>query len=128
VGIKSDDWKESDAEVVNREIEIMLHNFGVNFYREKIQKQIDEAVRAQQAVERQQQRLTNQNKDLNNKLEGNKKEKIKLDQALVDNKLELENLIKRLEKNKFDQDSVNVAGEQIKKVVEMHKEKQRQVH
>jgi hypothetical protein len=128
IGIKKNDWKERDAGDVNRELEIMIHNFGVNYYREKIQKQIDESVRAQQAVERQQQRFLNQNKDLNNKLENNKKEKIRLDQALVDNKLELENLIKRLEKNRLDQDSLNIAGEQIRKLVEMHKEKQRNVH
>jgi hypothetical protein len=128
VGVKKDDWKENDAQVVNQELETMLYNFGVNFYREKIQKQIDESVRAQMAVEKQQQRLINQNKDLNNKVENNKKEKIRLDQALVENKIEMESLIRRLEKNKKDQDSVSVAADQIKKVVEKHKERQQSVH
>lgn len=128
IGIKKEDWKEKEAEEVNRELENMIHNFGVNFYRERIQKQIDESVRAQQAVDKQQQRLVNQNKDLNTKVENNKKEKIRLEQSLVDNKLEMESLIKKLEKNKKDQDSVAVASEQIKKMVEVHREKQRQVH
>lgn len=128
IGIKKDDWKEKEADEVNRELENMIHNFGVNFYRERIQKQIDESVRAQQAVDKQQQRLLNQNKDLNSKVESNKKEKIRLEQSLVDNKLEMESLIKKLEKNKKDQDSVAIATEQIKKMVEVHREKQRQVH
>jgi hypothetical protein len=128
IGIKKDDWKEKEAEEVSRELEIMIHNFGVNFYRERIQKQIDESIRGQQAVDKQQQRLVNQNKDLNNKVESNKKEKIRLEQSLVENKLEMESLIKRLEKNKKDQDSVAVASDQIKKMVEAHREKQRQVH
>jgi hypothetical protein len=128
IGIKKDDWKEKEGDEVNRELEIMIHNFGVNFYRERIQKQIDESIRAQQAVDKQQQKLLNQNKDLNTKVENNKKEKIRLEQLLVDNKLEMESLIKRLEKNKKDQDSIAVASDQIKKMVEVHREKQRQVH
>lgn len=128
VGIRKNDWSESEAETVMRELETQVYNFGVNFHRDKIQKQIDESIRASQIVERQQQRLVNQNRDLNTKIENNKLEKIKLEKALENNKLELETLIKRLEKNKKDQDSVTVAGEQIKKVVEMHKERQRKVN
>jgi hypothetical protein len=51
-----------------------------------------------------------------------------LEKSLVDNNVELETLSKKLEQNKKGQDSVAVAGEQIKKVVEMHKESQRRVH
>lgn len=128
IGIQKKEWRENDAEQVTKELESTIHSFGVNFYRDKIQKQIDESVRAQQAVEKQQQRLVNQNKDLNNKVENNKKEKIKLEQAIIDNKVEMENLLARLEKNKKDQDSIVVAAEQIKKVVEMHRERQKAVH
>jgi hypothetical protein len=128
VGIKTDDWQKDDVETVNHDLEKMLHDFGVTFYREKIQKQIDESVRAGQAVERQQQRLQNQNRDLNGKIEDNKREKIQLEKALENNRIALETLIKRLEKNKKDQDSVAMAGEQIKKVIEMHRERQRKVN
>lgn len=128
VGIKTDDWKKDDVETVNHDLEKMLHDFGVTFYREKIQKQIDESVRAGQAVERQRQRLQNQNRDLNGKIENNKREKIQLEKSLESNRIELETLTKRLEKNKKDQDSVAVAGEQIKKVIEMHQERQRKVN
>ena len=106
----------------------MIHDFGVSFHRDKIQKQVDESVRASEAVEKQQQRLNNQNRDLSTKIEDNKREKIQLEKSFEKNKLEFETLSKRLEKNKKDQDSVAVAGEQIKKVIELHKERQRKVN
>jgi hypothetical protein len=78
-------------------------------------------------VEKQQMRLVNQNKDLENKIEGNKREKIQLEKSLKNNKVELMTLTKKLEENKKAQDSVAIATEQIKKVVEMHKERQRKI-
>jgi hypothetical protein len=128
VGIESKDWNKSDTEGVSKDLEKLMHDFGVNFYREKIQRQIEESARASEAVARQQQRLQNQNRDLNNKIENNKREKLQLEKSLADNKIELETLMQRLEKNKKDQDSVAVAGDQIKKVVEMNKAKQRNVN
>ena len=70
----------------------------------------------------------NENKSLNTKLEDNKREKIQLDKSIENNKLENETLLKKIGKNKHDQDSVTLAGEQVKKVVEMHKEKQKKVN
>jgi hypothetical protein len=128
VGLKKSDWSESEAETVYRELETQIYNFGVTFQRDKIQKQIDESIRAAQAVEKQQQRLVNQNRNLNTKLESNKREKIQLEKSLQENATELITLTSQLAKNKKDQDSVAVAGEQIKKVVEMHKERQRKVN
>ncbi len=128
IGIETEAWKDRDAEIVSKDLENTLKTLGVNFHRDKIQKQIEESLRASQAVDRQQQRLVNQNRDLNSKMETNKREKIDLDKSLENNKVELETLIKRLAKNKKDQDSVAIAGEQIRKVVEMHKEKQRNVN
>lgn len=112
---------------LDRDLEKLAYDFGVTFYKERIQRQIDESLRALQAVEKQQSRLVNQNKDLNNKIENNKREKIELEKSLVNNEIELGDLTKRLEGNNKAQDSVAVATEQIKKVVEMHKERQRKV-
>jgi hypothetical protein len=128
VGLITSEWNQNDSEVASKDIESVLRSFGVNFHRDKIQKQIDESLRASQAVDRQQQRLANQNRDLNSKVEDNKREKIELEQSLVNNKIELETLLKKLEKNKKDQDSVAVAGEQVRKVVEMHRERQRKIN
>ena len=109
------------------QLETLVYDFAVTFYREKIQLQIDESIRALQAVEKQQVRLMNQHKDLINKVDHNKKDKIALEKALVQNKADLEDLTKKLASNAQAQDSVAVAAEQIKKVVEIHRDRQRKV-
>jgi len=128
VGIRAGDWSAADTAVLYTEIEKMVYDFAVNFGREKVQLQIDESMRALQAVERQQQRLVNQHKDYTTRLGENKNEKIQLEKALENNKIQFEALNKKIEQNKKDQDSVAMAGEQIKKVIEMQKEKQRRVN
>jgi hypothetical protein len=79
-------------------------------------------------TEKQQLRLQSDDKNLKAKLEFNQKEKIRLEKALVDNALEYENLLKSIDKNKKDQDSVLTATDQIKKMVELHKERQKKVN
>jgi hypothetical protein len=79
-------------------------------------------------VEKQQQRLTTENKNLGLKLENNQKEKLQLEKSLETNKLENQNLLLKIEQNKKSQDSVAVAAEQIKKVVEMHQERQKKIN
>ncbi|MCI0751653.1 MAG: hypothetical protein L0Y35_07435 [Flammeovirgaceae bacterium] len=127
MGIKKDEWGD-DAEDMNKEIEKMVKAFGVSFHRGKIQDQIDESNQALNAVERQQQRLLTQNKELLIKLENNQREKLQLEKAVEANKLEFEILKMRIELNKTSQDSVALAGDKIRKVIEAHKEKQRKVN
>jgi hypothetical protein len=127
MGIKINEWPADDAETVSKQLEKILYDFGIQIYRDKVQVQIDESTRALQAVEKQQQRLVNQNRDLNTKLEDNKREKIELEKAIENNKIENESLLKRIDQNKKDQDSVQIANDQIKKVIEMQKEKQRRI-
>lgn len=127
LGVKKGEWADG-TDNINKDLEKLIYDFGVKFYRDKIQVQIDESIRALNAVEKQQQRLTTQSRDLNMKFEDNKREKIQLEKSLENNKLEYETLLKKIEKNKHDQDSMVVANEQVKKVVEMHKEKQKKVN
>ncbi len=129
MGLKPGEWSDADdAEKVTKELERIIYDFGVKYYRDKIQVQVDESTKALQAVERQQQRLVNENKNLTMKLENNEKEKIQLEKSIEANKLENLSLTTLLEKNKKSQDSVAIATEQIKRVVEMHKEKQKKVN
>jgi hypothetical protein len=128
LGIRESEWPKADVDKVNKELEKLAYEFGVKFYRDRIQVQIDESTRAVQAVDKQKQRLVNENKTLNAKLESNKREKIQLEKSLANNKLEYETLLKKIDQNKKAQDSVAVAGGQVKKVVEMHKERQRKVN
>ncbi|HOX81793.1 MAG TPA: hypothetical protein PLJ60_06040 [Chryseolinea sp.] len=128
IGIKTSEWPSENVGKVNKELEKQLYEFGVKFYKDKIQLQVDESLRASLAVEKQQQKLVNQNKELTTKLEDNKREKIQLDKSIEKNALEYETLLQKIEKNKHDQDSVALAGEQIKKVMEMHKARQSKVN
>lgn len=127
IGLRESEWADN-AEKVKKELERITYDFGVKYYRDKIQVQIDESARALQAVERQQQRLVNESKNLNLKLENNAKEKIQLEKSLEANKLENLTLLTKIDQNKQSQDSVAVAAEQIRKVVEMHKERQNKVN
>lgn len=128
IGISAADWSDDDLKQVTKEIEKMTYEFGVKFNQDKIQVQIDESLRASTAVEKQQQKLVNQNKELNVKLEDNQREKVRLEQSLEVNKQEYESLLKKIEKNKHDQDSVMLAGEQIRKVTDMHRDRQKKVN
>ena len=129
MGLKESEWPDSEeAKKVSKELERLTYDFGVKYYKDKIQVQIDESTRALQAVEKQQQRLVNENKNLSLKLENNAKEKIQLEKSLEVNKLENLSLLTKIDLNKKSQDSVAIANEQIKKVVEMHKERQKKVN
>lgn len=128
IGIKAAEWTVNDISIVEKQLEKMVYQFGVKFYRDKIQAQIDEGQQAADAVTRQLQRLTTQNRDLTIKLSNNEQEKIHLDKAVETNKLEHLVTLQKLENNKKSQDSVALAGEQIRKVIEMHKERQRKVN
>ena len=76
LGIKESEWTVNDIKLVENQLEKMVYQFGVKFYRDKIQAQINEGQQASDAVVRQQQRLTNQNKELNIRLSNNAQEKI----------------------------------------------------
>jgi len=129
IGAKESDWSaDNNINAVMKDLKNIAYRFGVKFYRDQIQQQIDEAQQAVDAVEKQQQRLLNQSKDLNQKLANNDIEKIKLEKALEANKLENLSLLSRIENNKKSQDSVAQAAVQIKKVLDMHKERQRKVN
>jgi hypothetical protein len=118
----------SQAKSAKKDFEKVVYDFGVKFYRDQIQKDIDESERAQQTAEKKTLQLQNENKSLNSKLEFNQKEKVRLEKALADNKLEYETLLLNIAANKKGQDSVAVATEQIKKMVETHKERQKKVN
>ncbi len=127
-GINPAEWNEAEIGRVNRELEKLVYKFGVNFYRQKVQVQIDETQQALDAVEKQKQRTLNQNKDLTLKLSNNDQEKIQLEKSLENNKFEHAALKIKLENNKKAQDSLANVSIQIKKVMETHKDKQSKIN
>jgi hypothetical protein len=128
MGINPAEWDDKDIKYANRELQKMLYQFGVKFYRDQVQKQIDETQQALDAVEKQQQRMLNQNKDLSIKLSNSDQEKIQLEKSLEANRFENAVLKVKLENNKKAQDSLLNVGVQIKKVMETHKERQRKIN
>jgi len=129
LGLNPAEWPTPEqADAAMKDLEKVVYDFGVKFYRDRIQADIDESVRAQQAAEKQTLRLQNENKNLNSRLDFNQKEKIRLEKLLAENKLEYETLITAIAKNKKDQDSVAIATDQIKKMVETHKQRQSKVN
>lgn len=128
IGLLPTEWVVNDIEIVNKELEQLVYRFGIKYYRDKIQGQIDESQQAADAVDRQTQRLINENRQLNNRLGNNEQQKIQLEKSLEENKLEHLVLLQKIENNKKAQDSVALAAVKIKKVVELHKERQRKVN
>ncbi len=128
LGILSKEWDEKDVDFANKQLEKLVYQFGIRYNRDKVQTQIDEAQQAADAVERQKQRLINQNKDMLIQLSNNEKEKIQLDKSVQANTLESEALKIKLERNKKAQDSLANAAIQIKKVKDSHQERLRKIN
>jgi hypothetical protein len=128
MGIDTAGWRGFDINRVMTSLEEVAYQFGVKFYRDQIQKEIDESQRAFDATEKQKTRLTNQSKDLTLRVADNDQERVHLEKSLANNKLEKAALLQKIANNKKSQDSVANAGLQIKKVIEAQKEKQKKVN
>lgn len=128
LGINATEWEVNDIKIVESTLEKLVYQFGIKFYRDKIQAQIDEAQEALNIVARQQQRLVNENKSLNTKLINNEQQKIQLEKSLEENGLEHLVLLQKIVNNNHAQDSVNATTIPIKKAVEMHQERLRKVN
>jgi hypothetical protein len=128
LGILYQDWTDTaKAKSLEKELNRLAYDFGVKYYRDKVQVEIDESLRSMQTVERMKQKLTNENLNLNIKLENNKKEREHLEKAMDVNKLEYLNILTKLNQNKSSQDSLVIVLDRVKKVVELQKEKQRRI-
>lgn len=128
MGIRADEWTVNDIKLVEEQLEKLVYQFGIRFYKDKIQAQINEAQEALNIVVRQQQRLLNENKSLNTKLLTNEQQKIQLEKSLEANKLEKLVLQQKIVNNQKAQDSVAAATIPIKRVVELHQERLRKVN
>lgn len=128
IGILPGEWNASEVEGVTKEIEQLVYRFGIKYYKDVIQKQIDEAQQAADAVTKQAQKTTNEGESLNRKLKANDDEKVRLEKALEANKLEDLVLKQKIINNKKSLDSLVVAGSTIKTMIDSHKERQGKVN
>jgi hypothetical protein len=128
LGARATEWESKDLDAIQKQLEKFTYQFGIRFYRERVQAQIDETQQAADAVEKQSVRFINQGKELTTKLTNNELEKIKLEKALEANKLENEAIKIRIENNKKAQDSIANVALQVKKVREAQTEKLRKIN
>lgn len=128
IGVVKNQWNADEIETILKDIEQMVYRFGIKFYKDKIQLDIDQAQQASDAVAKQTLKTTNDGKQLQNKLTANDQEKIRLEKALEANKLEDLVLKQRIVNNKRSLDSLANAAAKIKTVIDAHKEKQSKVN
>jgi len=128
ISIVKNQWNAEEAETILKDIEQMVYRFGIKYYKDKIQLDIDQAQQAADAVVKQTQRTQNEGKQLQNKLTANDQEKIRLEKTLEANKLEDLVLKQKIVNNKKSLDSLANSLEKIKTVIDAHKEKQGKVN
>ncbi|MFN9502894.1 MAG: hypothetical protein ACK57K_16360, partial [Chryseotalea sp.] len=128
IGLQATSKNKDSVEQAAKPLEFLVKTFGVNFYRDKIQAQIDEAQRSVEAVEKQQQRTLSEQKTLNQKVVNNTNEFVQLTKALQSNRADSVLLQQKLVFNKKAQDSLVLVLDKVKKAVEFQKEKQRKVN
>lgn len=127
IGVNLNEWAADSAMVVGR-LEAMVKEFGVNFYRDKIQVQIDEAQRAVDIVNRQQQRTLNEQQNIQQKIESNKKEYQQLLKDIQKNRADSVALVIRMNQNKAGTDSLRTVSEKVKQALVFQKERQGKVN
>jgi hypothetical protein len=128
IGILASEWNSNDVETVLKDIEQMTYRFGIKYYRDKIQLQIDEGQQASDAVVKQAQKTQNEEESLHRRLKANDDEKIRLEKALEANKLEDLVLQQKIVNARKSLDSLSAAKVKIQTVIDAHKERQNKVN
>lgn len=128
MGLCKEEWPDRDTDALIQQMRDLVYQFGVKYYRDQIQLEIDKTQSAVDAADKKILRLTSQGKDLAQKLVDNEAEKIKLEKALELNVSNHTLLAQKIELNKKSLDSMNNASAQIRKVLEGQKERQQKVN
>lgn len=101
----------------------LWYSFAVDFYRDLVQQEIDESTQALKYAEKQFHRLEKDSLNLQSDIEKNRKEKLKLEEALKMNEVNHTVLLKSIENNANTKDSVTVAIQKIKRLIELQERK-----
>ena len=128
MGIRADEWTVNDIKIVEETVKDLVYQFGIKYYKDKIQAQINEAQEALNIVVRQQQRLVNENNTLHTRLVTNEQQRIQLEKSLEANKLEKLVLEQKIVNNKNAQDSVAATTVPIKRAIQLHQDRLRKVN
>ncbi len=126
-GVDSTGLSEIGWKVIDEKLQQYCYDFSINFYKDQVQKEIDESEKAEQYVLRQQKKLEKDSVSLLDRIDNNAAELIKLQQAIEDNKAEKELLLQKIKENKIAQDSTVITLDKVRKVIEMQKKKKEEI-
>lgn len=101
----------------------LWYSFAVDFYKDLVQQEIDESTQALKYAEKQFYRLEKDSLNLRSNIEKNRQEKLKLEEALKSNEVNHTVLLKNIENNAYTKDSVIIAIEKIKRLIELQESK-----
>jgi hypothetical protein len=127
LGVSRTEWGADTSKILSQ-LELITKSMGVAFYRDKIQAQIDEAQQAVQAVERQQQRTVNDEQNILQRTENNKREHRNLKMAIQRNRADSVTLYLKLQQNKRSGDSLRMVSDKVRKALLFQQERQRKVN
>jgi hypothetical protein len=100
-----------------------LQTFSTNMYKFDLQKQIEEAESVILMTNKNYEKKVKEHEVLLKKIENNIAEKLKLEQALQQNAIDLKNFEAAVEKNKLEKQGTLEEIEKVKKIIEVKKEK-----
>lgn len=103
--------------------EKIMHDFGIEAYREDINEQIAEAEKAFAKAQKDYENEVKEGENLVSNVEKNADEKIKLEEALKDNAEEKVQLQKDQEQNKKDQEATKKEAEKMKAAIDVVRKK-----
>jgi len=123
LGIDSSVLEEEESGKLMNEISGMLYTYVLDYKKSLVLNDIQNAERAAAFTSRQHQRLLQNLENLTLRLLDAENEKRRLEESVKTMELEIEVLKQRIENNKADQEKTYEELEQIRKVLEMHKER-----
>lgn len=113
----------ANSEKVLEDLRAYTYDFAINFYKDQVQKEIDESEKAEQYMEKQFNRLNKDSVSLQNKLIANERELIRLQEAIEANKKEHEDLLQSIETNKNDLSEAETNLKGIRKTLSLQRRK-----
>ena len=123
VGLDDGSIDEENLDALNKDLSIFLENYSYQYYREVVQKQIDESERAAQFQSKKHQKLISDGNRLDLNLTDSKAQKVRLQELIEKATLDIANLEQLIGTNKTDVEQAYQDLEKIKSVVEAHKAK-----
>ena len=119
IGADTTDLSLYDWDVMDATLKKWTYDFTVEFYKNEVQEEIDESIKAEQFAEKQHNKLIKESENLANTIQSNEKELIRLQEAIENNKNEHIDLLESIRTNKIEIDSAAVTLDRIRNVVQM---------